>query len=245
MTKNLDIRIYTGKGCNPQRIADFLALLGHKLTPISHGELTSLPDSGASLLMFPGGWYPIGKDEGAAIRKYVDQGGGCVGICAGSYQVGGYIPVIPGRVLRSNFRGRAYLEPKQGDHPVLQGVARRCTRHRDREWEQVPVTQLGGPLMLPEDRSWTIASFDFEGEVSALSAAELGRGRAVAISSHPELAMADVPSADTLGPWPTPEKATFGDRRAILANAVRWAAGQSVDPEGDLARLPVEAPPLR
>lgn len=230
------VHMYSGRGTNPECLQALLAALGYAMEPVDRADLASLRQRGARLLFLPGGWYFFTDEQKAAVQDFVRQGGGCVGVCAGSYQVAGYIPVIPGRVLRANFRGRVYLEP-QRDHPILSQVALPCTRHQDRRWEPVPVTHLGGPVILPSDRESIVASYDFEGELGALVAAAVGRGRAVAIASHPEHPLAPLPPVDTVTDPVPPAPAMWGDIRLILANAVRWAMNLPVDPSADAARL--------
>jgi len=210
-------------------LAQLLERHGFPITVFDVAKLEADAEWAADVLYLPGGWYRFEDSLNRRIVDYVRQGGGCVGTCAGSYLVAGYIPIIPGRVLRANIRGRVYLEPQQGDHPILDGVVHRCTRHNERKWEQIAVTHLGGPLIFPEDRSNIIASYDTEGEIGAIVAADIGKGRAVALASHPELPLADLPAADTARQH---DKARDmqGDESRIVLNAVLWAARQTVIP---------------
>lgn len=241
------IHLLADQGCNPPRLHRFALALGFDVQLIQRPDLLKLPGSDTRLVFFPGGWYSLKDDQKRAVIDFVHSGGGCVGVCAGAFQVAGYIPVIPGRVLRSGFRGRLYLEPVRGDHPVLRDVVRPCTRHAKRRWEAVPVTHMGGPFMFPEDRSTVLATYDAEGELAALLAAEIGQGRAVAIASHPEWREAPLPPEDGCTSLP------HGDPRLILANALRWAMQLELDPQGDVQRLdaagcgrePVDATPSK
>ena len=85
--------------------------------------------------------------------------------------------------------------------------------------------------MFPEDRSSILATYDADGELAALLAAEVGLGRAVAIASHPEWREAPLPPEDTCVSLP------HGDPRLILANALRWAMKIEPDPRADIERL--------
>lgn len=102
-----------------------------------------------------------------------------------------------------------------------------CTRHQDRpHGEAIAVTQLGRPFILPEDKSQIILSYDVEGEIGALGAAEVGQGRVVAIASHPEAALVDLPSFDALDPVKhSAQNLPQGDARLLMKNAVLWVAG--------------------
>ena len=231
----LRVAIYNDKGTNPQRIMAFVEALGHAVTGVDRDQIITLNHHDFDVLVFPGGWYRFNDSQREKIQNIFHAGLGAIGICAGAYQVGGYLPLIPGKVLRANMRGRVYLEPQQGDHPILASVVQRCTRHNNRTWEPVGVTQLGGPLMFPEKKEWMLASYDAEAEISALSAAEIQDGRAVAIASHPELELAALPSAELPGAHDVPP--TWNDVRLIFANALRWAAKRQVQPQRDSEKL--------
>ena len=234
--------LFSDRGANPDKLESIIKALGWQVRRIQRQDLLSLPGSDATLLFFPGGWYALDTGQKAAVQAFVAGGGGCIGVCAGAYQVAGYIPLMPGRVLRANLRGRLYMEPQQGDHPILSHVVMPCTRHQDRRWEQVLLSHMGGPIILPEKREWIIGSYDCEGELGALTAAELGLGRAVAIASHPELALAPLSQDDSLSDVSPDSPRTCGDVRLILANAIRWAMRLPVDPQADAQRLRAVSP---
>jgi len=222
------IAMYAGKGANPPRLSRLLRRFGFSVSPVQNADLPGLRDQGYDLLYLPGGWYRFQPPEIRALRAFVRQGGGCVGTCAGAYNVAGFIPLIPGQVLRPSLRGRFYMEPQQGAHPILRGVVHRCTRHKHRRWEPIAVTLLGGPFILPKDPATIIASYDAEGTIGALVAAEVGRGRAVAMAPHPEHPLAALPRSDNRHERkPLPQ----GDTRLIIRNAVLWAARRRV-PKG-------------
>jgi glutamine amidotransferase-like uncharacterized protein len=220
------IGMYVGPGTDPEPLVKALRGWGFHVSPLQEADLKDLNHDALDVLYLPGGWYRFDKETNDAIVNFVKEGGGCVGTCAGAYLVAGYIPVIPGRVLRAEMRGRLYLEPQAGDHPILRGAVQRCVRHSGRKWEPIAMTHLGGPMILPEDRSTIVASYDFEGELGAIVAASVGRGRAVALASHPELRLADLPADDPVraDQKPLPQ----GDARLILLNAVLWAAKREV-----------------
>jgi hypothetical protein len=228
----LSIGIYAGAGANSQPLAEALRGWGFDVRELQLPALEHLESSDLDVLYLPGGWYRFSEETNRALQAWVKAGGGCAGTCAGSYLVAGYIPLIPGRVLRANLRGRLYLEP-QREHPILRGVARPCLRHQQRRWEPIAVTHLGGAFLLPENPEHIIASYDYEGEIGALVAAPVGAGRAVAIASHPERELADLPAGDPVrvpGQYEA-ENLPQGDARRITRNAVLWAAGRDVPAE--------------
>jgi glutamine amidotransferase-like uncharacterized protein len=228
--QSVKIALYAGHGTHPRLLARALRGWGFPVTLVRDEDIEELGRSDFGLLYLPGGWYQFGQKANQAILDFVREGGGCVGSCAGAYLVAGTIPVIPGRVLRSNVRGRLYLEPQAGNHPILRGIVRKCLRHKGRRWEPIAVTHQGGPMMFPADPSHIVASYDWEGEVGAVVAAPVGRGRAVAISSHPELPLASLPRSDPARKGGQPLRQ--GDQRLLVRNAVLWALKRRVPKEG-------------
>jgi hypothetical protein len=223
--------MFAGEGANPARLTACLRRFGMEVREVGIPGLDAL-HPGEDVLYLPGGWYSFGPEEKEAIVAFVKAGGGCVGSCAGAYNVAGKIPVIPGRVLRNNMRGRLYVEPQRGDHPILRGVVRPCTRHKDRQWEPIAMTHLGGPFMLPDDPGTIVASYDVEGRIGAILAAGIGAGRAVALASHPEHPLADLPASDTKRN--DPASLPQGDATLLVRNAVLWAAGVAVPEPGSI-----------
>ena len=221
------VLMYHGSGAHPEPLEACLRPFGFEVERVSVAQLALFDGPEARVLYLPGGWYSFDEAKRRVIRAFIDRGGGCVGTCAGAYKVAGELALIPGRVLRANMRGRLYIEPQQGDHPLLRGVVKRCIRHSDRQWEPIAMTYLGGPFILPEDASAIVASYDVEGEIGALVAAAMGLGRAVAICGHPELPLAKLPDADPIVLQNRDTALAFqGDASRIIRNAVLWAAGR-------------------
>ncbi len=221
------VLIHHGAGTISEPLEVCLRRFGFEVGYVTAKHMSQLDELDAQVLYLPGGWYTFDQATRTAIRAFVDRGGGCVGTCAGAYNVAGDLALIPGRVLRPNIRGRLCIEPQQGDHPLLRGVVKRCTRHCDRQWEPIAMTYLGGPFILPKDSSAIVASYDVEGEIGALVAAAMGEGRAVAICGHPELPLAKLPDADPIVLQGRDNVLAFqGDASRIISNAVLWAAGQ-------------------
>lgn len=224
--ESVRVSMYVGEGTDSAALIGCLKTFGFQVREVSLAELDGLKPGDCDVLYLPGGWYAFDSAAKDAIIAFVTAGGGCVGTCAGAYQVAGYIPVIPGRVLRTDMRGRLALEPRQGDHPVLRGVVQPCTRHAGRAWEPIAVTHFGGPFMLPDDKGTIVAAYDVEGEIGAILAADVGTGRAVALASHPEFGVPELHPDDParVAEKPLPQ----GDASLILRNAVLWAARRDV-----------------
>lgn len=216
------IAFFASKFCNPEFLDTALGDAGFAVTLSDLDALASLDRGDFDVLYLPGGWYTFAPPVVERIQRFVASGGGCVGSCCGAYVIIDNLKLIPGRTQRVSFRGRLAIEPQQGTHPILRDIAMPCTRHPDRVWEPVAMTHLGGPLMHPEDPATILASYDFEGEIGALLAADFGKGRVVAIASHPEMDLCPLPPGDpaNAGTGKLPQ----GDAHQIIARAVRWAA---------------------
>src|ERR1041385_6627904 len=112
MKSSISVAVYSGRGANYHAPARKLREAGFRVTSIRQDDLTLDRLRQFHVLFLSGGWYFFDKNISQAIVAFVKGGGGCVGSCAGSYLVAGGIPIIPGRVLRSNMRGRLYIEPQ-------------------------------------------------------------------------------------------------------------------------------------
>lgn len=221
---SIRIAMYAGNGANPPRLIQSLRRFGFSVWKIQKERLADLAGDGFDGLYLPGGWYQFDQPGKQAIKRFVRNGGACVGTCAGAYNVCGSIPVIPGKVLNCDMRGRLYLEPQQGNHPILRGVVRRCTRHNERDWEPIAVAHMGGPIILPRDKTSIVASYDTQGSLGAIVAADVGKGRAVALASHPEHPLRNLPPNDARSLKKGP--LLQGDARLLIRNAVLWAVRQ-------------------
>ena len=223
------VGIYSSKQANAPHLEQVLMRFGFRVSTLGNSDLAILSITDFDALYLPGGWYQFDAPIVERIQGFVREGGGCVGSCCGSILVAGQLALIRARVLNCNIRGRIYLEPQQGEHDILKAVVQPCKRHDKRRWEPIAVTHLGGPLIVAEERDDIIASYDTSGEVGAIVAASYGAGRAVAIASHPELKLANVPDADydALKNQPLPQ----GDTQLLIRNATLWATGNEVPEE--------------
>jgi len=236
---SVKVGMYHGSGANHQAMFYYLGKWGFDVQLVGKDQLTNLPAAGIDVLFLSGGWYRFDETIYAALRAFVDEGGGVVSSCAGAYLVAGDSGIIPGRVHNNNIRGRVYMEPQQGEHPILKHVVRPCTRHNKRKFESIAMTHHGGPMIFPQDRSHIILSFDIEGEVGSLVAADRGKGRAVAIAPHPEYPLAALPEADVkrLNDRPYDQQ---GQEWQIIRNAVLWAARREQEIPSEPATTPAE-----
>jgi|GEM_PF-1377813 hypothetical protein len=234
------VGMYHGPGANHQAMFHYLGVWGFDPKLVSKDQLLSLDQLNIDVLFLPGGWYHFTEEIYAALRAFVEAGGGVVGSCAGSYLVAGDSGLIPARVLNNNIRGRVYMEPQNGTHPILKHVVFPCKRHNQRQWERIAMTQHGGPMIMLQDRSHQVLSYDTGGEITSLAAADRGKGRAVAIAPHPEYPLAALPAADTTRDKDRPYDQQ-GQEWQIVRNAVLWAAHREeeipAEPSNEPAQL--------
>jgi len=200
-------------------------LFNHRTIGVLHGRNTSLknwPDETFERLQLPvpepvheddlatadlarfdalfcpgGGGLNLSEDASAALRAYVEGGGGYVGVCGGATSAAS-AGLIEAERYTFQVRGKVWTHLKE--HPVTDSY------DLDRK---VLFPHASGPLfVLPEDTDQvSIITFDVGNPplptFTHTIARELGEGRVVAFSGHPESA---------------PET------QRLLLNAIMWAA---------------------
>jgi hypothetical protein len=106
-------------------------------------------------------------------------------------------------------------------HPILAGVSVRTQGREDRKWNAIPTLRVNGPIFFPADPGQMVLSYDWEHRMGAVLAAPFGKGRAVAISPHPEYVEGEQPFGPAIdGPLPP--------AAGLLRNALYWSAGRAV-----------------
>lgn len=197
-----------GTGCeNLERVVD-ATTLGHRLLPVCPEDIRDGGLRGLAAVVFPGGsgggiakaLQPAGV---AAVRTFVDGGGGYVGICAGAYLAGAgvkaYAALLPWRHTQPWAKGAATLDVRLTDagKQLLGGefAAFQTRYHNGPVYPDVlGQSQKAGartqPLPLAEFAS---AATDKKGVVHAgmvgtpaIVADVAGKGRVLLISPHPE-----------------------------------------------------------
>ena len=197
-----------GAGCeNLERVVD-ATTLGHRLLPVCPEDIRDGGLRGLAAVVFPGGsgggiakaLQPAGV---AAVRTFVDGGGGYVGICAGAYLAGAgvksYTALLPWQHTQPWAKGEATLDVRLTDagKQLLGGefAAFQTRYHNGPVYPDVlGQSQKAGartqPLPLAEFAS---AATDKRGVVHAgmvgtpaIVADVAGKGRVLLISPHPE-----------------------------------------------------------
>jgi phosphoribosylformylglycinamidine (FGAM) synthase-like amidotransferase family enzyme len=202
-------------------------------TTVWRQDLGRLQPGDADVLLLHGGWYGLDRVPGQeqygeqtpaddpaladAVRGFAAAGGGVVGVCCGAFNVV-WLGLVPADISRAAGVGMHQLEVQAPNHPVAAGVCEPAGR-ADREWKPLQVVRFNGPILFPKADAQMVFSYDWEGRLGAVVAADYGDGRAVAISPHPERTAddigADMPD-DPLLPV-----------AGVLRDSLLWAAGRA------------------
>lgn len=176
----------------------FFALLDIPVpTPLSEDALAQTDLRAYKVLMVPGGGgLRLTEENQDALIQYVKAGGGYVGICGGAITAN-KIGLIDCEAYNFNVRGSVWT--KLETHPITRGY--------DIE-RSILFPHASGPLFVPKtEEQKTIAYFDVGNpplpRFSHTIVRELGQGRVVAFSGHPE---------------------SSPDTRPLLRQAIMWAA---------------------
>lgn len=171
-------------------------------------------------VVFPGGHsVRIGTRGNREVARYVEAGGGFIGICAGC-QFGASIEILP--VTHKIPRAVGTFDMRVvRRHPITRGydTAGRTTNRA--RWTYSPkgrvrIRHCNGGILKAEPGAKVLVSFDEAGEDGAIVVGERGKGRVVLISPHPE---------STPAPEDEREK-DLQDPLPLLGNAVHYVTGR-------------------
>jgi glutamine amidotransferase-like uncharacterized protein len=178
------------------------------------------------LLIHPGGAASkqantLGEDGRAAVKLFVERGGGFIGICAGAYLASAEYPWSLG-LLDAHVLDRAHWARGQGNVELKLSSLGQSALTTDKE--VCTIHFENGPLLGPGEKDdiedyEALASFETEIRdngapvgamkgTTAIARGKFGKGRVVCFSPHPEK---------------TPGREPF------LQSAVRWAAARKGD----------------
>jgi len=165
-------------------------------------DLQRLAPGDVDVLLLHGGWYGIDRkpaqDQGdvrateknirdaEAVRNFARAGGGVVGVCCGAYNVV-WLGLLAAEISRMAGVGMHQLEVADAAHPIAREEIQRAEGRTDREWLAVPCLRVSGPILLPKNKGQMVFSYDWEQRLGAVVAGDFGKGRAVAVSPHPEM----------------------------------------------------------
>ncbi|MHC4871093.1 MAG: BPL-N domain-containing protein [Planctomycetota bacterium] len=135
---------------------------------------------GLKAILFPGGGAELyERDLGKAgiknLKNFVENGGGYIGICAGSYFAidNG---LMPGKYLKMKGIGIHFLENFKR-HPIFKGY---------KKDEQIKIARINGPMMELNKPAKSLLDYDDEGRFSCVAISQYGKGKVVCFSAHPE-----------------------------------------------------------
>lgn len=235
--RRLRVGLYVNdRNATTPRFVRCMQLWNMSFRAVWRDELAALKPGDVDVLLLHGGWYGIDRVPGqnqhegverhpehdaaaAAVRAFVQAGGGVVGVCCGAFNVV-WLGLIEADISRTPGAGMHQLEAVAPEHPICAGVVQRAEGRSDRAWRPVPVIRVNGPLLFPKHPDTMILSYDWEHRLGAVLAGSFGRGRAVAMSPHPERTEHDL-GADIPG---EPLMPCAG----LLKNALEWAGGMRV-----------------
>jgi len=175
------------EGANAGPLFPLLYSWGYRFRTIDTDELLQLKPGDIDVLLLSGGWYFFEgsrKKAGKHLCDLVHQGMGAVGICCGQINLC-KLGLVPADMTSMSGVGPTDLEPVDGKHPVLRGVAKKSSKSW-RTWDNFKILRYNGWLMHPKDGAHMIAAYDLDKKVGAIVSSEPGKGRCVAISPHPE-----------------------------------------------------------
>ena len=196
------------------RMGDFVK--NHKMAMIIGRTVTGLPDSlfktiglpvperihekdfetadlsKYDLLFFPGGGgYVFTEKAQQRLRDFIANGGGYVGICAGAYAAKTF-KLVDCNYL--SFRERGSVEVELKKHPITEGFG---------PGRVMWLRHANGPFIEPSKDVQVVVSYHSGPPYAAIVAKQMGKGRIVVISPHPE---------------------SDADSRPLVRNALFWAA---------------------
>ncbi len=212
---------------------------GMRFHSVWREDLATLKPGDCDVLLLHGGWYGIDRVPGQeqhdfsstpehrrmanAVRRFVREGGGVVGVCCGAFNVV-WLGLIEAEISRLGGVGMHALEVVDEKHPIAKPVLRRAKGRKDRRWLPIPCMRVSGPIFFPKKKGQMLLSYDWEQRLGAVLAGGYGRGRAVAISPHPEMTENERDQSLLNEPlMPVSE---------MLRAALLWSAGRRMNPHG-------------
>lgn len=207
-SKTLRVAIYDGPGSGDggiENVSDRAAQLpGARITRLTPSDVGSVDlKANFDVIIFSGGSgsgqaKAIGEEGRAAVREFVRDGGGYVGVCAGAYLACSNfewgLGILNARTISGKWRrGRAFLElsPESAGEPIFGKVA-----------EPFKVRYANGPVIKPMGRDdippyTTVFTFKTETAENdtpqgiqigspAMAVSTFGKGRVFISSPHPE-----------------------------------------------------------
>lgn len=167
-----------------QDVAFALELLGIPYETLNEDNIKRVLED-VDFIVVPGGYTQqympaLGEMGKEAIRNFIDEGGGYIGICAGVYIAPGRVEapgrpeglgIVDIRNVRENGVGMRKIFLKQ--HSITEGLGK-----------ELRIYYQNGPEILAGKGVEEVASYE-NGEL-AIVASQFGQGKVVLLSPHPE-----------------------------------------------------------
>lgn len=213
----MTVLIYNDKGAGPRSVRLLVKSLKalsidrfYPLKKIDRHQLASEPwEKHAQLLIFPGGRdlpykEALHGEPNAKIRKYVENGGSYLGICAGAYYGSGYVEFEKGYPLEvvqerelaffpGIARGPAYGLNRFRYEDESGSVAAKLSWKGSQSLESPSVYFNGGCEFLNAEKypnTTVLARYqDIENHPAAIIECEVNQGKALLSGVHPEYAL--------------------------------------------------------
>lgn len=123
----------------------------------------------------PGAGYQLTKEQDEVLRKFVQAGGGYVGVCAGA-NYAGKAKLLP--MTTHSFKNQGLITVGVRPHAITQGFSGEIVIHHG-----------NGPIMIPAEGCEVVGTFQFGQKfpitTAAIVAGQHGKGRVVAFGPHP------------------------------------------------------------
>jgi putative intracellular protease/amidase len=225
----LNVMLFSGPGVSDssRRVEEDLQKVPEiRLRRIRADQINSGVLEGQHVVIFSGGSGSVqGRGLGEAgrerVRKFVESGGGYVGICAGAYLASAdyewSLHLLDARVLDRRHWARGFGNVEIGVAPAA-AEALQVSPKSTVYYHQGPLLAPAGRGDIPDYREWAVFLTEVRKQgvpggvmqgTTAIAAGEFGAGRVLAISPHLE-------RTDELN--------------HVLPAAVRWAAAKSLKP---------------
>jgi phosphoribosylformylglycinamidine (FGAM) synthase-like amidotransferase family enzyme len=218
------VAVYHGaRNVSGARVAEALKRSRIPFAMIHAEEIESGGLDDFAAVIFPGGHsIALGKKGVAEVKRFVEAGGGFLGICAGC-QFAARIGLLRVRIRFLRASGIFDMRVARS-HPVTRGYGRARRWKKHERWTylksgRIRMRYCNGGMLKALKGADALVSFDEADEFAAVIAGTCGKGRVVLVSGHPE----STPPASQSGAFASDADASPEPRR-LFANAVKWIA---------------------
>ena len=205
------VAVFEGVGVGPSSAKLIAALSAETgkftVTRISADEIRTGKLSGVDVLVQPGGsggkqGKALGKEGAAAVREFVESGGGYLGVCAGAYlatnDYAWSLNLIDAKVVDRRHWARGKGDVKLRLSPAGAKLFQRDSRDLSiyygqgpllarREWDDADIPDYESLAIFATEIAKNGAPRGVMARTSAVVRCQFGKGRVFCFSPHPEL----------------------------------------------------------